>query len=306
MNVYSIEKVAANAPEEEEPLGSKDKFWFGGGQRLFKAARNQSGEDWAERISADIAGLLGLPHAQYELAEWERGGLPVRGVVSRNFCAEGESLAPGNELLSEVDPAYSPGRSKFRVSAHTVSRVLGVLEANNAQLPLRWTPGAKIRQAAELFVGYLMLDALAGNTDRHHENWGILRTARGDVHLAPTFDHASSLGCHERDETRRERLNTRDRQFAVEAYAARARSALYRKEDDKRPLLTREAFLDSARVHGAAGEYWLGVLGGIADGELAILVDKVPEDRMSATAAEFAKRVLLSNKRALLDLLGGF
>ena len=64
MNVYQIEKVAANAPEELESLGSKDKFWFGGGQRLFKAVRNQSGEDWAERVTADIAGLLGLPHAQ--------------------------------------------------------------------------------------------------------------------------------------------------------------------------------------------------------------------------------------------------
>lgn len=304
MNVYQIEKVAANAPEELESLGSKDKFWFGGGQRLFKAVRNQSGEDWAERVTADIAGLLGLPHAQYELAVWERGGLPVQGVVSQNFCSKGESLILGNELLAEVDPGYSPGISKFRVSAHTVSRVLGALEANNVQLPLRWTPASEIRHASELFLGYLMLDALVGNTDRHHENWGILSAGREDVHLAPTFDHASSLGCHEVDEKRRERLHTRDRQFAVEAYAAKARSALYRNEEDKRPLLTQEAFLDGVRRLPAAGKYWLGVLGRIREDELAILVDKVPADRISATAAEFAQRILASNKRALLDLWG--
>ena len=34
---------------------------------------------------------------------------------------------------------------------------------------------AKERQAfRKQFMGYLVLDALTGNTDRHHDNWGIL------------------------------------------------------------------------------------------------------------------------------------
>lgn len=48
-----------------------------------------------------------------------------------------------------------------------------------------------------------MLDAVIGNTDRHHENWGILRKRVGDRWqgmVAPTFDHASSLGRELRDE----------------------------------------------------------------------------------------------------------
>lgn len=38
---------------------------------------------------------------------------------------------------------------------------------------------------------------MIGNVDRHHENWGILRKrVDGEWYgrLAPTFDHASSLG----------------------------------------------------------------------------------------------------------------
>ena len=58
----------------------------------------------------------------------------------------------------------------------------------------------------DMFVGYLMLDALIGNTDRHHENWGIM-TGRGRPQvLAPTYDHASSLGRELSDQKRQARM----------------------------------------------------------------------------------------------------
>lgn len=47
----------------------------------------------------------------------------------------------------------------------------------------------------------MILDALILNTDRHHENWALIRNidARGVVvhTIASTFDHASSLGRNE-------------------------------------------------------------------------------------------------------------
>jgi hypothetical protein len=44
-----------------------------------------------------------------------------------------------------------------------------------------------------------MLDAWIGNGDRHHLNWGLVRNKLTPniietIHLAPTYDHASSLG----------------------------------------------------------------------------------------------------------------
>jgi len=236
--VYRIVTVPADAPEDQESLGSKYKFWYGSQQNLFKEAREPSGEDWAEKVCAEVAGLPGLPHAEYELGLWKRSGLEVRGVVSRNFCGHGHTLVLGNELLAEVDPEYAPGVSKFRVSAHTVERVLRTIQNKNPQLPIAWNAPSQISHAIELFTGYLLLDALAGNTDRHHENWGAVRSEDGQLHLAPTFDHASSLGCHEFDDKKSKRLSTRDMNFTVEAFASRARSALYLHERDTRSLLT--------------------------------------------------------------------
>jgi len=74
-----------------------------------------------------------------------------------------------------------------------------------------------------------VLDAVIGNTDRHHENWGILlrRTKRRWMGmLAPTFDHASSLGRELRDETRgkcRRRLLSENQ---VGAYSEKATGAI--------------------------------------------------------------------------------
>jgi hypothetical protein len=45
----------------------------------------------------------------------------------------------------------------------------------------------------DAFVGYLVFDALIGNTDRHHENWGItdgrycLRRTTREPTLKPTL-----------------------------------------------------------------------------------------------------------------------
>ena len=54
---------------------------------------------------------------------------------------------------------------------------------------------------------FALLDALVGNTDRHHDNWMLLYVVQGGnlrLRVAPSFDHASSLG-HELTDERRQR-----------------------------------------------------------------------------------------------------
>lgn len=295
--MFEITKVPADAPEVTETLGTKDKFWYDDQRLLFKQVRRGTGEDWAEKVCAELARQLGVPRAEYELAEWESPEGTVRGVVTPNFCPSGSALILGNELLSEANPDYQAGHSKFRVRAHTIERVLLTLETKRPRLPLGWTPPPGIVDAVDVFVGYLMLDTLVGNTDRHHEIAKPDRT----IYLAPTFDHASSLGCHLLDENRAQRLRTADRNFGVQAFAAKARSALYRDEAATRPLLTIDAFLDAARHKPPAARYWLDKLNAITDAEVAILMSNVPRERMSDTAVEFASELILINKRRLVE-----
>jgi hypothetical protein len=49
----------------------------------------------------------------------------------------------------------------------------------------------------------------------------VVNIGRDERNLAPTFDHASSLGAHESDDQRSKRLESPDPGFRVEAYVQR-------------------------------------------------------------------------------------
>jgi hypothetical protein len=301
--MYAIVEIAADAAEATEPLGTKDKFWYEREKYLFKQVRPGTGEDWSEKVAAELAGSLGLPHADYDLAEWNTENGKVRGVRTLNFCPRGTALILGNELLAEADPDYAAGTvSKYRVPAHTVERVMSNLRVRVPALPLKWARPSFVHTAVDAFIGYLLLDALVGNTDRHHENWGLIRSAEGTLHLAPTFDHASSLGRNLLDAERAERLRTKDQNRTVEAFAARATSGLYRTETDRKPLPPLSAFFEAAQSGPTASLGWLGALSRISDADTDIIVKNVPPERMSDTAAEFATRLISINQKNLLAL----
>jgi hypothetical protein len=221
--------------EDAEQMGSKEKFWCkrrGTDERyLLKYPRPTTGEDWAEKIAAELAGRdgLGLPHARVELATFgERAA-----VLVQDFLQEGERLIHGNELLLERDPDYP--REMRRVPQHTLTNVFDALESRAVEIPEGLDLLDGVRTAVDLYIGYLVLDILIGNTDRHHENWGIVAKRRADgfrvLSVAPTYDHGSSLGRELRDDERRRRMKTTDARSNVSAYAERARSAFFRTAD---------------------------------------------------------------------------
>jgi len=299
--MYRIVEVPDDAADATEQLGSKPKFWFTdetGQDWLFKLGREGTGENWAEKISAEFCDLLQIPHALYELAVWRQ----YQGVVSRNFVPRNSRLVLGNELLGRFVKGY-PIRPYYGQSDHTVSRVFAVLRDPGIHIPLSWEPSDEVGSAAEVFVGYLMLDALVGNTDRHHENWGlVIRPSRAatDIRLAPTFDHASSLGRNESDERRAARLATRDPQFAVAAYARRARSALYKAPRQPKPLTTFEAFYEAHRLYPKAARAWVANLERVGDNAIDALFEGVPPAFMTTPARDFARQILLLNRDDLI------
>lgn len=312
---FPVIQVPDDAEDAPEQMGTKFKFWYRDLRKrpvLFKEARPGTGEDWAEKTAASLAELLGLPHAEYEFATW-RG---KHGTVCRSFAPwkpKRGRMVHGNELLvamvSEYPQPTIGSRKFYRVSQHTLDRILHFVSADDLQLPIGWVPLPTIRGPGEVFVGYLLLDAWIANQDRHHENWGwvVMKRERPKgqpwvAHLAPTYDHASSLGRNESDEVRRLRLATRDRGFTVEAYVEKARSAIYAKEGDKRPLTTFAAFAEAANWDRMAACVWLDRLAGIEQGAMLSVFERIPKERISPVAIEFALKMLEINRKRLLEL----
>ncbi len=188
---------------------------------------------------------------------------------------------------------------RFRTRQYTVRVVMAVMRS--VAPPLGFERGTLFQTGAGLFAGYLLLDALVGNQDRHHENWGLLISPGQSVTVAPTFDHASSLGRNESDERREARLNTMDKGYSVEAYAARAKSAFYATRSAERPLSTIEAYVEGAKSAPKAAMYWLERLADISDGAYWSILENIPDQFISNPAREFALRMLQHNARRLLE-----
>lgn len=279
---------------EEEDLGTKPKRWLihpdTDERWLMKDATfsepkvgqpYRKGDDWAERIAFAVAQVLGLPAAEVELAVDHSGASPVYGTLCRNVLEKGESLVAGNVILGELGNHVSP---KFR-DRYTVEAIFQATE--KLAPPIGVESGVS---AWSVFVGYLVLDALIGNTDRHEENWGAIGLAEkgSERRLSPTFDHASSLGFMLNDQDRAERLSSKDGNRTPEGYAERAKTH-FASKGHPIAILT-----DAERICGREDRArWLGHVGKVDD--LIKPIWAIPKHRMSTPAREFAERLLRHN-----------
>ncbi|HGM5350674.1 HipA domain-containing protein [Serratia bockelmannii] len=302
---YPIIRVDV-VPQDLEQLGTKEKFWFpreedGGNLWLFKYSKGITGEHWSEKCAAELCHLLEIPHAQYEIAVAAKGF----GILTPNMIPEGYRMVMGNEVLhsktSDYPEPLPPGEKPVKVREHTVSRVLGCLD-NEKILPPISDYDLGDLNAGDVFCGYLMLDALISNQDRHHENWAImLNNETGEHFLCPTYDHAASLGREMLETEREERLTTKDANRQVPFFVRKARSELFKLKTDRKPLLTVDAFLHAVERRPKAKSFWLEKLSRVTDQQILQVFNQVDGDCISKAARNFAVEVVLENKRRLLE-----
>jgi hypothetical protein len=237
-----------------------------------------------------VARLLDVKAATVELATYE--GRVGCASLSFAYREKGDVLIHGNEILAGLVLGYDRDK-KFRQSDHTLENITSAIRKLFPRDELH-------RQVLIALAEYLVLDALIGNTDRHHENWAILLRAPDSVlEVAPTFDHASSLGRELRD-PRRLALLQNDR---TEDYVRRGRGAIYLRTTDEHgenPLRLVE--------YGKRQfpEYFLPVLKRlqkISPADFKLILDCVPAARMSATSKDFALGYMSYTYDALIKLI---
>ena len=290
---YPVAEVRPEWTRGDEEMGTKSKFWYRDPSQstrwLFKYPQPGTGQHWAEKIAAEMALILDIRHARVELAVADGH----RGSVTESFLVGQQEVIHGNQLLTDAVSGYDPMR-KFHQSSHTIEHIWQALEHAFGD------PQAE-REAKSRLAEYLVLDAVIGNTDRHHENWGILRErdGRGWRHtVAPSFDHASSLGRELRDE-RRDRLMAEHR---VGSYVEQGRGAIFWSTE------TRYGPSPLQLVRFAAGSFSdlfypaLQKVERLGRGAVYDAVGRVPDDWMSPSAKRFAVELMTVS----LDQLRGF
>ena len=216
---------------ESEPGGDEAKRWFiapeaspYSGHWLFKprriktltlsAQRSQRGEkpdllvrgeNWAEKISYELATLIGVPAVVTELATVVQLHTEeqVFGSMSRDMRPRTWAWTPGAALLAERDDEFDAKSCH----GHTIAAIRDALRGLRGPVD---TPYAAW-SAFDVFAGFLVLDAWVANTDRHAHNWGVLQDPKsGEVRLGPSFDHGSALASGNGDHHRAQRVQRGD------------------------------------------------------------------------------------------------
>ena len=279
---------------QPEDMGGKRKFWYRQPEEddipwLFKYPRGDSGEHWAEKIAAEVAGLLEITCAPVQLATFQG----VMGSSSRSFLTENQQLFHGNQVLARIMADYDLSR-RFNQSNHTLENIRIACD----QLFVDHDGATAVFAQ---FAEFLVLDALIGNTDRHHENWGIV-VQQGENgwegYLAPSFDHASSLG-RELEDRRREHILVNDRLIN---YSERASGGIYWSEHDGRAPSPLEIVRKAFREYPDYFESALSKLAKINERYLEDVVSHIPNDWMSSSARRFAIRLICCNCELLQEI----
>lgn len=304
MSKFPIHKINFNINDLEQ-LGTKEKFWFlyvtdDSNKWLFKYSRENTGEHWSEKAAEQLCLTLDIPHARYELALSGNR----EGIITKNLISPESRMVMGNEVLHSNSPGVYPQpqiESVVRVREHTVSRVVGCLDGKSIAPPITEIDISDLN-AADVFCGYLMLDTLISNQDRHHENWAIVVNNESNTSsLCPTYDHAASLGRELLDEERERRLTSKDKNQQITFFVSKARSELFRINADKKPLSTIDAFYNSVDGRKKAKDHWLSKLRNLTNENIFDIFNNIPNESITEISRKFAIQMVLENKKRLLE-----
>ena len=309
MRKLNIFKIPLHKYESLEPLGTKRKFWFQDDDddnfmKMFKIGRPNTGENWVEVVVAEICSLLHIPHAKYEFATWSEN----EGTITPSFVLKEHRLIHGNELLAktykmlplEIDyPMYKNNENQsYAIREYKLKLVLAIMKNKFLKMPISYQNDA-LNNPIDIFIGYIMLDCLIANQDRHHENWSWIISPSKEVFLSPTYDHASGLGCREDDKTKKERLETNDSRRQVSHFVARAKTPFY---DKGKRLTTLEAFELCADENKEAAIYWLDKLEKLEIHRVKEIFNAIPDALISKESVEFALKILEENTKRLMKV----
>jgi hypothetical protein len=265
------------------------------GKCLFKEAAptqaiiSDARTDWTEKVVNQIADLLGLPVARYELATGYFGKSPtlVEGVVSINCVPENAQVVTGEEFLTEILDCNLDDPRQY-----TIENVLKALDLADVRIPSNWQqPIPGIDTGAKLFVGYMMLDCLVNNSDRHDHNWGVM--AFGErIELISSFDHGLSLGSTDEDEDKPN--------LSLSDYVNRYSQSCFQEGYNKLPTLT--VFERCIRLYPDAARIWQERLTQVNPTQVQEIFNRIPNGRITPIAAKFAIDLLDFNQKRVVDL----
>lgn len=167
------------------PQGIEEEFLLSGHLYMFKSGDDwRARQFWSEVIAYELSKLCGVDVPPAFVAYHPENG--THGCLSEIFLGyQGDRFAA--RLIHGSDLIRRPGRyyDEKNGRPHTYRNNVRICRTFGVK-GVEWQ-----------WCQILVFDALIGNTDRHPENWGLLRylSEGAECHrMAPVYDNGTSLG----------------------------------------------------------------------------------------------------------------
>ncbi len=176
--------------DEDSPFGSgaSEKKWLINPETkqkgIFKFPKGSdigrpTGEYWAEKLASQLAEVLEIECAKVDIGIFN-GRI---GSMSYMILNKDEELIEGIQYITNIYNEYN--QDKFidckTQEPYSINMILKSIKETGL---------------GKDFLTIPIFDALIGNSDRHHSNWGIVRNKiNGNIRISPLYDNGSSLCC---------------------------------------------------------------------------------------------------------------
>lgn len=234
----------------------------------------KNGDIWAEKIATEIGKVLKIKVQESYLAikNNEQGIL-----IKYSLDQKSEYLEEGATLLKAEFPDFRVNKKPFYIY-------------DNIEFCLR-----KEKINIEEFIDIIFFDCVIGNTDRHSENWGIIKNyANNTKRLIAAYDNGSSLG---REFHSEEDISTTD----IKKYARNSRSCIRLVEG--RNVNHYNFLIYVLEKYPNQKVKYFEKIKFLTEEKINEIVNQVPDEFMPLNLKNFVIKLLLERKRNILEIL---
>lgn len=233
------------------------------------------GDTWSEKIASEVGKILKIQVQETELALYNGD----KGIlVKYSLNMEKEELIEGAVLIKAMIPDFIENKRDY----FTFETIENCLISEGIEL--------------EKFLDIIFFDTVIGNTDRHSENWGIVKNYEtNEKRISAAYDNGSSLGReHHCNEIGIINID-------IEKYTEKAKSCIRIKEDKRINLY--DFFKETLKKAPNKRTEFLIKIDLLTVEKIEEILEKIPEEFMSLTLKNFVRKILLTRKDKIKKIL---
>lgn len=143
-----------------------------------KVVKEFPSEFWSEIVASQLGYMIDLPVLRYDIAAYK----DILGCISKNMAKGDEEITEGVRIIANIMPSF-PVDPDYKQK-----HFLDLVQKSLARIGI-----SKFRRIA---IEMLLFDCIIGNTDRHSENWALIKKDKNLIKLDDAITRKLSIKEH--------------------------------------------------------------------------------------------------------------